>query len=94
MTLVAHLGGNRLVDIIKEDAGSVGAVRVMACCTAGPLHRVIHMSFSKQRLIGLMAAQAKRRHFVLQEEFSLCRGMGIVAVETTLFHRIVLELSF
>ena len=94
MTLIAHLGGNRLMDIIKENAGSVRAVRVMACCTAGPCHRVIHMSFSKHRLIGPMTAQAKRRHFVPQEKFCLYRGMGVVAVETALFHRIVLELNF
>src|SRR5208282_1010547 len=85
MTLVAHLAGNRLVDIIKENAGSVRAVRVMACCTTGPLHWVVHMSFRKHRLIGLMAAQAKRRHFVPQEEFCLYRGMGVVAGETSFF---------
>jgi hypothetical protein len=59
MTLAAHLGRNRFVDILKEYACLIGAVWIMAGRAASLRHWVIHVLFGKYWPIAGMAFQAQ-----------------------------------
>jgi hypothetical protein len=90
VALIAHTGGNRLMNIVVKDPGHIRAVRIMTTGAIGRGNRIIHMLLGKDRAVGRMASDAECIGCVFQQEFTLCRRMRFVAGQTTLFHGIML----
>ena len=65
MAQVARLVGKRRMCRIINNASPIGAMGVVAHGAAAVRHRIIHMLSQEDGLIGLMAAFAERRNFIL-----------------------------
>ena len=77
-----------------DEPRPVGAVHAMAHRAPCAPHRVTHVLFDEQGVVGLVAVLAERGHFFDQEGRGLHGGMRVVTVHAPLLHRIMLEPGF
>lgn len=91
MTLAAHPGGNRHVNIIVQYTCLIRTVRVMTAGAARGCHGIILVFTDEQGAVRLMTANAERSNTFFQEVFCFDGGMGVMAGETPPTHGVVLE---
>ena len=65
MALIAHLIGNRLVNVRVEHPSSIRTMRIMTARAARFRDGIVHVLFLERRRSRLVALQAESRHLVL-----------------------------
>lgn len=91
VALLAGLAGHGLMDVRKKDAPSIRTMGIVAGGTAGIGHRVVHVLLNKGRSVRLVTTEAEGDQVLLQKMIRLSGTMGIVAAQTVLLHRRMLE---
>jgi hypothetical protein len=91
MALAAHAVGHRLMDIGKEYSRIIRTVRIV---TGGAIrlgHRIIDMLLGKGRTVGFVALQTQGDEIIFQKSNRLSRGVRIMTIQASLFHRVMFE---
>ena len=92
MAQVARPVDKRRMCRIIDNACPVGAMNVVTHGAPAVRYGIIQMLPQENRLFSLMAAFAEFRYILLQQGSGRRRSMRTMAVDATLFHRVVFEL--
>ncbi len=91
VTLAAHAVGHRLMDVGEEYSCIVRTVRIVAGRAIRFDHWIIDMLLGKGRAVGFVALQTQGDEIIFQKSNRLSRGVRIMTIQASLFHRGMLE---
>src|SRR4030067_3355915 len=94
MALIAHLAGNRLMNVLKEHPRLVGAVRIVTARAARFCHGVIHVLFRRGRVVCLVAPDTEQRHVLFEQNAGLGRWVSLRRGEASPSPLCLLEFNF